>query len=293
MSSIIELKQKPIISYDLIKQKGEEVAQKIAELNIEQIEASENNLKVIKSTRAELSREFKELEERRKMVKDLILKPYNEFEAAYKEYIATRFKDADVMLKSKVSVVEDGILQKKIDGIKQYFNEKNQFDFIEFDDLGLNIIRSKSDKAYKDQIDAYLDQVSRDIETIETLEHKDRVLAKYQLTKDLSNAISETNIEMQREEAIKKQKEEAEARRLAQEAAQEQAEADAKARHKEEEIAYVEHVAPQVVETKNTQVEEPKKPQLYKTSFTVTGTAEQIKELKIYMNEKGLKYESK
>ncbi|WP_201353853.1 DUF1351 domain-containing protein [Hydrogenimonas urashimensis] len=292
MSNIIELKQKPIIAYDLIEAKGKEIAQRIATLDIDNIEANENNLKIIKSTRAELSREFKDLEEKRKMVKDMILKPYNDFEAAYKEHIACLFKDADATLKEKVAAVESEILQRKIEAIKTYFDEHSKHEWLTFDDIGLNIIRSKSDKFYKDQIDEYLGRVEADLQTIETLEHKERVLAKYQRIKDLAAAIAEVNIEIQREEAIRKQREEQERLKKEREEASQKKEA-------EQDRAYVETVAPQMAATQAS-IQQPE-PQIemnlqpskrYRATFTITATMEQMAELKQFMQQKGITYES-
>jgi len=270
---VIELKQKPIIAYDLIEAKGKEVEQRLSELNIDAIDVNEDNLKLIKSTRSEIRKEFEVLENQRKMVKDLIMKPYNDFEAAYKEHIANRFKYADLKLKEKVSVVEDYLLAKKIDALKSYFDEINDLDFISFDDIGLKITRSASDKKLKEEITAFVENMKMAVDTIKTLKNSDRVMAKFQIVKDLNRAISETNIEIEREAQIKKQKEER-----------------AKAQQEiNEEIG--QH------EEKSTTDEEVKdkvqiKPKLYKASFTVTGTVEQITELKKFMNEKGINYES-
>jgi len=276
---VIELKQKPIIAYDLIEAKGKEVEQRLSELNIDAIDVNEDNLKLIKSTRSEIRKEFELLENQRKMVKELIMKPYNDFEAAYKEHIANRFKGADFKLKEKVSVVENDLLYKKTDALKSYFDEINDLDFVSFDDIGLKITRSVSDKKLKEEIASFVEDMKMAVDTIKTLQNSDRVMAKFQIVKDLNRAISETNIEIEREAQIKKQKEErerlAEERKKAQQSINEEIE-----QHKEKSNAD---------EKESVQ----NKPKLYKASFTVTGTVEQITDLKKFMNEKGISYESK
>ena len=246
--SVIVLEQEPVIRYDIVEQKGKEVEERIASLALDTIEANEANLKLMKSTRAELGREFKTFEEQRKMVKDLIMRPYLEFEAKYKEHIAERFKQADALLKEKITTVDDAILSEKETRIKAYFDEQNGFDFLTFDDLELKILKSKSDKHYKDTIDEYLSKVASDIEAIEAMEHSDRIMAKYRLYKDLNRAVTETQLEI-------KQERELEERRAEQERAK---------------------------------AEEPK---LYRATFTVTATKEQLAELKKFMQEKGIRYE--
>jgi len=269
-ANIIVVEQKPIIKYELLEQISKEVVSKIEALDLDSLTADESTVRTIKKTRTELSKEFKTLEEQRKIVKEIVLKDYNEFEDTYKNLIATHYKDADIKLKNIVNKVEDKILQKKIDNIKEYFDEVNTFSFIEFQDLELKIIKSRSDKSIKDEIDTYLDTVAHNIETIKTLEHSDRVLAKYQITKDLNTAISQTNIEFQREEAIKKQNE-----------AKEERARQAKLRQQQ-----------QVEDTffkPNVPEPESEQEQIFKTSFTVSGTKAQLKALKACIIEKGIK----
>ena len=281
-TNVIVLEKAPVIRYDIVEQKGKEIEERIASLNLEAIEPTEANLKLMKSTRSELSREFKTFEEQRKMVKDMIMRPYLEFEAKYKEFIADRFKSADALLKEKITVVDDEILQAKIDRIKAYFDEKNRFDFLTFDDLELKIIKSKSDKFYKEQIDEYLAKVASDIEAIESMENHERIMAKYRLYKDLNRAVTETQLEIKQEREIAERK-----------AAQEKARAEAgrleeERQRKAEETTHVEQMSQGQIAEPEPQLERPK---LYRATFTVTATKEQIAELKRFMQEKGIRYE--
>lgn len=256
MQKVIEVKQKPIIEYSIIDEISQNVEAKIASLDIDSLEPTENNLSLIKSTRAELNNEFKILEEQRKLVKDIVLKDYNAFEDKYKNMIASKFKEVDATLKGLVDVVTDEILQVKINGMIEYFNTKNEYDFVKFEDLELKIIKSKSDKKIQYEIDEYLESIKQALETIETLPDKERVLAKFQMSKNLSDAIAQTNLEIQREEQIK---------------AQNEARANAEQERKE-----------QLVQEEL---------QTFKSSFTVYGTKEQFKALKEFMNENHIKYE--
>ena len=290
-NKVIELKQKPIIAYELVEQKGKEVQELIDSLSLDTIEATEDNLKTIKSTRTNLSKEFKIFEDQRKMVKELIMKPYNDFDEAYKKHISVLFKDADVLLKDKTSTVESKLLDEKVVGISNYFQQLNTHDFISFNDLGLKIIRSKSDTVIKNEIEDYLFDIETSINTIKTLENNDRVLAKFQISKDLNSAISQTNIELQREKEIADRKE-------AQRVAQEQIEEEARLREAQRQQAQNE-VIDAVIEEPVIQdepivqkvVQTPQAPKIFKSSFTVFGTQEQFTELKQFMNIKGIRYE--
>jgi hypothetical protein len=288
-NKVIVLEQKPIISYGLVEQKGKEVGELISSLKLGEIEASESNLKLIKDTRSSLSKEFKIFEDQRKMVKELIMKPYNDFDEAYKQHIKILFEDADKQLKEKTTSVESALLDEKINGIKEYFNEVNKFDFIKFDDLNLKIIRSKSDNVIKSEIDNYITAVDVAIETINTLENSDRVLAKFQISKDLNSAISQTNIEIQREKEIFERKE---AQRIAEEQRKEnQILADEQRKNEEQNIVHQEE---DVCVDQPAYQPEPKQEdqqEIFKASFTVFGTKEQFAELKQFMKNKGIRYE--
>ncbi len=273
--------QEPIIAYDMLSAIGEKVKTEIANLNIEAIEATEENLSTIKKLRAALNGNFSELEERRKYIKSTVLKPYDDFEENYKKLIAGEFKAADILLKDKAVFVDDSILSKKIDGLKTYFSEKNTFEFIKFEDLGLKIIKSASDKSIQTEIDNKLKQIANDLAVIETLEHKDRVLAKYQLSKDLNGSISSVNIEVQRENAIKAAAEKA-AEAKKEQIAEPTPEAIAEPA---EEPLFIDVPNPVFVDP------EPEDAKIYSSSFRVFGTKSQFKELKEFMNLKGIKYE--
>lgn len=201
---LIELKQEPIIAYDKISEIGLEVKQKIKELNIDTLEVTEANLFIVKNMRASLTKELKVFEDQRKFIKDQVMKSYNEFNGNYKKDIATAYEEADKVLKDKIDAVESALLIKKTEELKKYFEEVNEYSFITFDDLHLKIIRSTSNSEYFKQIDSYLLTVDNEIKTISTLENSKRILAKYQLTKDLNRAISEVNIEVKREKELEK-----------------------------------------------------------------------------------------
>lgn len=282
MNKIIEVKTKPVIEYSIIESASIAVDEKIKSLSLDTLEVNENSLTSVKNVRADLSKEFKIFEEQRKLVKDIILKPYNEFEEKYKTMIANKFKDADKLLKDKIDIVTDKILQRKIDGIVEYFNEVNKFDFVKFEDLELKIIKSVSDKNLKNEIYTYLENISNALNTIETLENKDRVLAKFQMSKDLNWSISQTNIEIQREKEIEEQRQ-AKIERDKQLQEQREQEEKIKQEQHQEVVAEVEHTQDEIVE------EQPKK-QVYKTTFEVVGTKEQLKSLKEFMINNNIEY---
>lgn len=294
VSQAVVVTQKPIIAYTLLKQISDNVIAKIEALNIDNLAANEDNLALIKRTRADLTKDFAELENQRKTVKDIVLNDYNIFEDDYKKLIASPFKDADAKLKNLSVSVDDKILSLKIVGIKEYFMDNNTKEWLSFEDMNLKIIKSKSDKIIKSEIDDYLANIKTAISTIDTLQNKERVLAKFQIHKDLNRSISETNLEVQREEQIKAQN--AERERIAAERKQQ---AEGQQKQREEYVKAADSIekslnslADEVVEDINQSIVEPEQKnedKIYETTFTVRGTMEQLSKLKQFMKEIGVR----
>lgn len=292
VSKAIVVTQKPIIVFELLEPISQNVTAKIQSLNIESLEPTEDNLALIKRTRTDLKKDFEDLENARMMAKELIMKDYNSLDELYKKLIKSPFQDADLKLKNLVDTVESGILKLKIDGLKEYFEDENTFEFVNFDDMGLKITKSKSDKAIKTEIDEYLANIKMSIATIETLPNKERVLAKFQMSKDLNRSISETNIEIQREEQIKAQNVERE--RLLNEQKEAITKARIQAEVMNEELRNGKKMTEQEFEEFCPPKEEPQpiiEDQVYKASFTVYATKAQLSELKKFMSNTGVKYE--
>ena len=121
----------------------------------------------------------------------------------------------------------------------------------------------------QDEIDDYLAKVGNELNTIDTLENKDRVLAKYQMHKDLNRAISETNIEIERERKIEADRE------------------LAKAREEARRVEIENRPPPEIVVVEPEPKEEPK---ILTMAFEVKGTIEQLKSLKAFLVENNIKF---
>ena len=255
-----EVVQNPIIEYSKLQEISDKVKVEVDSFGVDSIEATEENLSLMKKTRASLNNRFKEFEDRRKFIKSTVLKPYNDFEKSYKTLISSVFNDAESLLKSNISSVESGILNEKIAGLKSYFDEVNDLDFVKFEHLDLKINRSTSDKSIQESIDSQLNGIKQDLATIDTLSNKDRVLVRYQMSRDLNASISAVNIEIEREKEI----------------------AEVSQRVEEEPVIEAQAVVQEVARDDE---------EVYKTSFKVTATMQQLKELKEFMDLRGIRYE--
>ena len=141
---LIVLKQLPIIEQQLIKVSNE-IDEKVK--NAKSLACNEETRKTVKEIRTSLNKELAEWEKKRKEIKEKIIKPYTEFEEAYKKYISEKYKSADKDLKAKIDTVENQMKEdlKKI--AVEYFDEykiSKNIDFIKFEDMncvvGLSLI---------------------------------------------------------------------------------------------------------------------------------------------------------
>lgn len=203
MNDLIVVKQLPVIEEQL----------KTIKVNIEEkvsgvlaLECTEGTVKAIKVLRADLTKDYKELEERRKLVKSKILAPYEAFEAIYKECVTEIFKSADTELKKRIDDVENNLKYEKRKEIEDYFNEyakSKNIDFVGFFDAHINVTMSASKKSLLEQAKAFIDKICDDLKLIDTQEHKEEILVEYKATLNVSNAITSVS---ERHKAIEAEK---------------------------------------------------------------------------------------
>ena len=230
---------------------------------------TEETIQAVKQIRADLNREFKGWEEKRKEVKKEIMTPYDDFEAIYKECITDIYKRGDADLKNKIDTLEDEMKAQKAAEVKAYFDEylaSKGIDFITFENADINVTLSASMKSLKEKAKAFIDRVCDDLNLIDTQEHKDEILYEYKRFFNVSSAI--TTVKM-RHKALEEEK----AR-----------EAERKAKEEAEKAA-AEKVA-SVVETLTppTVVDEPiEKEPIVPVKLIVRGTKTQLKALKEFL----------
>jgi len=171
---------------------------------------TEDNKKDIKNTKAELNKVAKALNDERISVKKDFIQPLEVFENQIKQ-ITDLIKDVVNSLDTQVKISEDSEKKEKEDALRNYFctsKDANQIDFINFEDVGLNITLSTSESSLRKQIDSYIEKVLGDLEEISTDPNKDKLLIKYRLNKDIQKSRIELNREIQESEKITKTTEE-------------------------------------------------------------------------------------
>lgn len=200
------------------------VRQKIAAY--QNVVYTEDNMKQAKADRAELNKLTKAIEDRRKMVKGIIMEPYTAFEGEIKE-ILELIKEPVDMINQQVKAFEEQQKEEKkkkiLDSYEEVIGDLAEvlpFEKV-FDSRYLNATYKLS--TAQEEIKEKVEKVRTDLETIDSLDSKYMLNAKdvYIKTLDLSKALAEnkrlSDLE-EKLEAEKKRKEEAEKKRLEEEA---------------------------------------------------------------------------
>lgn len=198
-------------------------------------------------------------------------KPLDEFVANAKE-TEKLLSEAYDSLKSQVKVFEDARLEERKAEVIDYFNEyakSLEIDFVLFENSGLTVGLSGSMKSYKEACKNFLDRIDSDLKLINSQDEEiiNEILVEYKKSLNVGNAIITVK---ERKRALELEKERQEA-------------LNALKAKEEEVVKKVEEV------TAPKEVVEPKK---YTARFKVTTTLDQLKDLKKYMDLKGIDYES-
>lgn len=180
-AELISVVQLPIIQEQLHTIKAQIEARAAAALAAP---CTEETVKSVKELRADLRRDFAELERRRKAVQVAVLKPYDEFMAVYRECVTDVFTPCDQELKRKIGSMEEELKARKAERVKAYFLEYCQsvgIDFLRFEDVGLNITKTVSEKRLKESAKACVDRVAQDCAVIGQQEHAAEIMAEYRV----------------------------------------------------------------------------------------------------------------
>ena len=290
MQDLIVVKQLPQIEEHL-KELSLEVEQKVE--NAKSLVCTEENVTTIKQIRASLNKEFKEVENQRKIVKEQILAPYMQFEEIYKMYISDEYKSADNDLKEKIDSTENELKNIKEQEIKDYFEEykkANNIDFVTYSQARINVTLSASRKSLKEQAKQFIDKIVDDLKLIDTQEHKTEILVEYKQSLNVSQAItSVTNRFKAIEEEKKKRQEELKRKQL--EEAQRRADESIRAQTEATRQA-LENFIPKTEETiLQAPVIEEKQEEILTLRFAVRGTRTKLRELKQFLENGGYDYE--
>ena len=273
---IIEVQQLPIITERLrtVKDAVEKATQEAAGLV-----CTGETVQAVKNTRAELRKQFDELETQRKAVKAAVMGPYEAFLKVYDECISMPFRIADNKLKEQIDGFEADLKKGCEERLRLYHEEMirvHGVDFLTFDKamalgrlkISMADANAKTPKKLMDGIAAVTASVADDVSRITDMEDSAEIMAEYKKCFDVGLAVSEVQ---RRKRAVEAEKEAAEQRKI------EEA-------RKAEVVAKVDAVAPPVAAPA-----EPEK--IFTIKFTVKCTREQGRKLKQFLITEGIQYE--
>lgn len=279
-SKLIVLEQLPVIKQqlELLKQ---DVERKVADAMA--LSVTRQTYKDVKKVRAELNKEAREWDNRRKEVKNKIMAPYMEFEKVYKDCVADRFQTADEALKGKIGEVESSLKAEKQAQLKAYFEEyaaaraQEGYDlkWLTFSRMGLKVNMSVSIKALKELVRSFVEEVVGNIGMISSHEHGSEIMVEYKKSLDAAQAVT---IVAERKTAITEQE------RRAQEAAEQRV----RALGAQDEVMAAAENAPVVEEAgeKSKSADE-----VLTVEFTVTASRQKLIELREFLRAGGYEYE--
>lgn len=279
--NLIVIKQLPQIEEHL-KDLSTEIDVKVN--NAKKLVCTEETVKTVKQVRADLTKDFKNLEEQRKTVKEQILAPYMQFEEIYKTYVSNRYKEADIDLKQKIDSTENELKKQKENEIKDYFEEyktANNIDFINYEQANINVTLTASKKSLKEQAKKFIDEIVDDLKLIEIQECKEEILVEYKQNLNVSKSIQEVANRHKLLEEEKKKQEELKNKQL--EEAQRQADMSIKT----QEVATKNALDNFVIEAPKIEEQE----EILTLKFKVRGTRSKLRELKRFLEDGGYDYE--
>lgn len=271
INELIKIESLPKI-FSQLEDIGSWIDAGLAELDLDNLPVDEEHKQDLKKSRAEINKISDALETKRKEIKSKILLPYQEFEEKYDLEVRNKLKNAEQTLGNAIADIEIKQKQEKENNLRQFFDNYNQdyhFEHIfTFEDIGLNITLSASETALKKQIVDFFDKVYNDFMAIQNGEHAQDVLYEYQHNGfDYVKALNSVNAKIKEIKDLEE--------KLA----------------KKDEIEQVEQTVVQNVETLVSAPVEIIEEEIIDCQFTVHATKTQLKDLKTYLQEKGIKYE--
>lgn len=279
MNELIRVVQLPVIEERLRAMK-EQVDARVSEAL--SLACTDETLTAVKAARADLRRDFDALETERKAVKAAVLGPYEAFEAVYRECVSDTYRRADSELKEKISAVEGGIKSACEAELRSYFEELSAAEHVEWlawDHLGLKIdltsARQKSHAKLREKVADFVCGVAQSVDTISHMDDAEEIMAEFRQCLSIGQAIGIVQERHQRIEVERRAAEERKAVLEAQQAA----------------VERVEAAAPPTVAAPPVEAPAPVSGEILRCSFTVHATREQLKKLKEFLNQEGIRYE--
>ena len=261
----------------------------------ENVVFTEEDTKLAKDEKAKINKMIDAVKKYRQNVVTDFKKPIEQFEAEAKD-TEKILREAYDTINNTVKKFEDTKKKEIEKNIVSYFNElieAEHIDFVTFKNTGINITLSASEKSLKAAALDFVNRVKSDIQLINTQQYPVEILAEYKICLNVSQAIMTVTQRMARIEEERARREEEQKRIAEEKAAMESLEKNIPAEEPSEpsfEIP-VEIVEEQTFEVpaEISDTEMLADQELLTMTFSVTGTITQLRDLKQYIIERGIK----
>lgn len=258
-----------VVQLPIIAQRLEEIGADFSE-RINQacsLPVSEDTVRDIMKIRADITKEFRNLEEKRGGIKDAIMLPYEEFNMLYRQHITDVYRAGDARLKTAIDNVHRKLKQQKTDALLSWCYEyiatfENIPDISGLMHIWMPTVNlTTSDKKLREAGKVNIDRIVSDLSIMKGMDNS--VEAEWWNNGcNLAKAISTVNDRKRMVAEIERRKAET-------------AHSDGNSRS---------DVARTEVATEQTQ-------KIYMSVFRVSGTKEQLVDLRDFMNKNKIKYE--
>ena len=167
--------------------------------------------------KADINKFKKQVEDFRKQIVAKYNEPIKLFEDTAKE-TEKILKETYDLINVQVKAFDDEQLEKVKEKVESYFNEYAQsknVDFVNFSQMNISVTKGlltstgNLTKKIQDQINEFIDRCAKDVDLINTLEHKEEILIEYKKTLKSAESIAMVMDRYKQLEYMKKEKESA------------------------------------------------------------------------------------
>lgn len=283
-TALIEVQQLPIIAerLQMVKAQVETMTAEAASLV-----CTAEAVQTVKNRRAELRKQFDELEAQRKAAKAAVMAPYNDFEQVYKDCITVPFRTADAALKSTIDGFELELKDRCRAELQDYFGELCAVHGVDFLDMptamsigkikiSMADAQAKTPRKLQDALSEVVARVETGMDQISRMDDAAEIMDEYKRCFDVGHAV---DVVRGRQRRVQLEQEAAEARRAAR-----KAQNDAKAKV---DAALAPPTTQNAPETARTPADE-----RFDVTFTLINvTKAQALRVRDYLKQEGITYE--
>lgn len=167
--------------------------------------------------KADINKFKKQIEDFRKQIVAKYNEPIKLFEDTAKE-TEKLLKETYDLINVQVKAFDDEQLEKVREKVESYFNEYAQskgIDFVNFSQMNISVTKGlltstgNLTKKIQDQMNEFIDRCAKDVDLINTLEHKEEILIEYKKTLKSAESIALVMDRYKQLEDMKKEKESA------------------------------------------------------------------------------------